>query len=159
MRSAIAEWAVPDFDGLVARRRNKMRRRLAAGSAVVAAAGIAGAGAYASSAGPAKQQTVLQSPVGSTTTMTRAGAVPERADGPCSTVALDLSVDPAGQASPIAAAQWFAQHGGVGGYPSEGWRVIYKSADHAQVQAANADADVVRGADGTWRVDSAQRCS
>jgi hypothetical protein len=72
--------------------------------------------------------------------------------------ALSLASDRDGQPTPIAAAAWFARHGGVAGLPAEGWRQITRSGGAATVQSGAVTLHVVRGPDRTWQVDSGTRC-
>lgn len=71
---------------------------------------------------------------------------------------LSLVSDTGGQASPVAAATWFASHGGVDGMPSEGWQITGRSYGEATLAAARSRVHAVRGPDGTWQVDSGGTC-
>jgi hypothetical protein len=59
-------------------------------------------------------------PAGSAVPVTAATARPACANG--SAFALSLVSDRGGQPTPVAAAAWFARHGGVVGVPARGWR-------------------------------------
>ncbi len=75
---------------------------------------------------------------------------------------LSLARDTGGQASPIAAAGWFAVHGGVWtDIPATGWRVVHATASGTSVQSGTILLETVRGPDGTWQVDGGtdQSCS
>ena len=63
--------------------------------------------------------------------------------------------DTGGEVSPIAAAQWFATHGGVwSDIPTTGWSVIDSSQSSTSVQSGSFTLDVWQGPDGTWQVAS-----
>jgi hypothetical protein len=72
---------------------------------------------------------------------------------------LSLVSDRGGQASPVAAAAWFAKHGRVAGIPSGGWRLAAKNRDGATVASGREELHVIQGPDGTWQVDGGYRCS
>lgn len=71
---------------------------------------------------------------------------------------LSLVSDRGGQATPLAAAQWFAAHGGVRAVPVSGWRVTDISPGGATVRAGRSMVHVVQGSDRTWQVDSGRDC-
>jgi len=72
---------------------------------------------------------------------------------------LSLASDQDGQAGPVAAARWFAQHGGVAGVPAHGWRVSIRSALAAVVTSGPLVLHAQQGSDGTWQIDSGYHCS
>jgi hypothetical protein len=72
---------------------------------------------------------------------------------------LSLASDQDGQAGPVAAARWFAQHGGVAGIPAHGWRVTSRSAHAAVVTSGPLVLHAQQGSDGTWQIDSGYHCS
>jgi hypothetical protein len=71
---------------------------------------------------------------------------------------LSLVSDRGGQPTPLAAATWFADHGGVGGIPRSGWRVTGQNHDGATVTSGRTSVHAIRGSDGTWQVDSGTTC-
>jgi hypothetical protein len=73
--------------------------------------------------------------------------------------AMSLAPDRHGQRTPVAAAVWFAGHGGVAGIPHSGWRVTSQNGAAATVESGSVTLHVVQGPDKTWQVDSGQRCS
>ena len=72
---------------------------------------------------------------------------------------LSLVSDRGGQSTPIAAAAWFAQHGGVSGIPAAGWRETARNGHGTTVRSGPATLQVVQGPDGTWQVDGGSLCS
>lgn len=72
--------------------------------------------------------------------------------------ALSLASDTGGQPSPVAAANWFATHGGVGPLPRHGWHVVRRDAEGVRLRAGSSTVHVMQGRDGTWQVDSGTRC-
>lgn len=76
-----------------------------------------------------------------------------------SAFALSLVSDRGGQPTPVAAAAWFARHGGVPGIPAAGWRETGRNASGATVQSGSVSLHVLQGPDQTWQVDSGSRCS
>jgi hypothetical protein len=68
--------------------------------------------------------------------------------------ALSLVSDRGGRPTPVAAAVWFARHGGVAGVPDSGWRRVSRSGTAATLVSGSATLHVIRGADRTWQVDS-----
>ena len=87
-------------------------------------------------------------------------ATPARSACPSgSAFALSLVSDRGGQPAPIAAAAWFARHGGVAGVPARGWRVAGRHGRGATVRSGPVTLHVVQGPDGTWQVDSGSWCS
>jgi hypothetical protein len=72
---------------------------------------------------------------------------------------LSLASDRGGQPGPVAAAVWFAQHGGVADVPVHGWRVTSRSAHAAVVTSGSLVLHAQQGSDGTWQIDSGYRCS
>ena len=76
-----------------------------------------------------------------------------------SAFALSLVSDRGGQPTPVAAAAWFARHGGVAGVPDGGWREAGRHGSSATVQSGRVTLHVVQGPDRTWQVDSGSWCS
>jgi hypothetical protein len=72
---------------------------------------------------------------------------------------LSLASDRGGRAGPVAAALWFAQHGGVGGVPAHGWRVTSRRAHAAVVTSGSLVLHAQQGSDRTWQIDSGYRCA
>jgi hypothetical protein len=87
------------------------------------------------------------------TTSAAAGRAPT-----CSAFSLSLVSDRGGQPSPVAAAEWFAGHGGVAGVPRSGWHERGRDESGATVRSDDMTLHVVRGPDQTWQVDSGGRC-
>ena len=88
---------------------------------------------------------------------TAATARPACASGPA--FALSLVSDRGGQPTPVAAAAWFARHGGVAGVPDRGWREAGRHGRGATVRSGPVTLHVVQGPDRTWQVDSGSWCS
>jgi hypothetical protein len=76
----------------------------------------------------------------------------------CSGFALSLAFDHGGQPSPLAAAEEFAAHGGVGDVPSSGWHEDGSDDEGVVVRSGTATLHVIQGSDGTWQVDSGRSC-
>lgn len=76
-----------------------------------------------------------------------------------SAFALSLVSDRGGQPAPVAAAAWFARHGGVAGVPARGWREADRHGRGATVWSGPVTLHVVQGPDRTWQVDSGSWCS
>jgi len=76
-----------------------------------------------------------------------------------SAFALSLVSDRGGQPNPVAAAAWFARHGGVAGVPDRGWREAGRHGRGATVRSGPVTLHVVQGPDRTWQVDSGSWCS
>jgi hypothetical protein len=74
--------------------------------------------------------------------------------GNCGDFALSLASDTGGQSSPVAAAKWFAVHGGVAGVPRSGWQETGRDGNGATVTTGGATLHAAQGPDGTWRIDS-----
>jgi hypothetical protein len=72
---------------------------------------------------------------------------------------LSLVSDRGGQATPVAAATWFAEHGHIADIPRSGWRLTHKKRNGATVVSGPTVLDAIRGSDGTWMVDGGYRCS
>ena len=72
---------------------------------------------------------------------------------------LSLASDRGGQPGPVAAALWFARHGGVADVPAHSWRVTSRSAHAAVVTSGSLVLHAQQGSDGTWQIDSGYRCS
>ena len=81
---------------------------------------------------------------------------PSGSSTPCSqsrAFSLSLADDTGGEISPVAAAQWFAAHGGVwSDLPASGWSVTGSSGSSKSVQSGSFTLEVWQGADGTWQV-------
>jgi hypothetical protein len=73
--------------------------------------------------------------------------------------ALSLASDRGGQRTPIAAAVWFARHGGLTGIPAEGWRQVSRDGSGVTAESGLVTVHVIQGPDRTWQVDSGSRCS
>jgi hypothetical protein len=89
-------------------------------------------------------------------------AAPVTAKSACasgSAFALSLVSDRGGQPTPVAAAVWFARHGGVTGVPDRGWREVGRHARGATVRSGPVTLHVVQGPDRKWQVDSGSWCS
>jgi hypothetical protein len=71
---------------------------------------------------------------------------------------LSLASRRGGRPTPVAAADWFAQHGGIRGMPRTGWRLIAQTRGGATVVSGRTGVHVLRGTDGTWQVDSGYTC-
>ena len=72
---------------------------------------------------------------------------------------LSLTAGVRGRATPVAAATWFARHGGgPANMPGGGWREVSRSGGGATVRSGSFTVHVIQGADRTWRVDSGYRC-
>ena len=76
-----------------------------------------------------------------------------------SAFALSLVSDRGGQPTPVAAAAWFARHGGVAGVPVRGWREAGRHGRGATVRSGPVSLHAVQGPDRTWQVDSGSWCS
>jgi len=72
--------------------------------------------------------------------------------------ALSLVSDRGGQPTPVAAAAWFARHGGLTGIPAEGWQQVSRSGSGATVESGAVTLHVIQGSDRTWQVDGGNRC-
>jgi hypothetical protein len=72
--------------------------------------------------------------------------------------ALSLVSDRGGEPTPVAAAAWFAGHGGVTGIPAQGWRQVSRGGSGATVESGTVTLHVIQGPDRTWQVDSGNRC-
>jgi hypothetical protein len=80
------------------------------------------------------------------------------AASPCpSAFALSLVSDRGGEATPVAAADWFAKHGGVS-VPVGGWHETTRSNRVAMVASSGSTLHVVEGSDHKWQVDSGHNC-
>jgi hypothetical protein len=71
---------------------------------------------------------------------------------------LSLASDRGGQATPVAAANWFAAHGGVAELPQAGWTPVDSSGGQATLSSGRSTVHVVQGPDQTWQVDSGHNC-
>jgi hypothetical protein len=76
----------------------------------------------------------------------------------CSGFALSLVLGLGGQPTPVAAAQWFAAHGGMTEVPRSGWYVSGHDSNGASVRSGSTTLHTVQGGDAKWLVDSGQRC-
>ena len=94
---------------------------------------------------------------GSSSTLSRPAASPSCAAQ--SGFELSLVSDRGGQPTPIAAASWFARHGGVPGIPEAGWTETGRNGSGATVRSGPVTLHVLQGPDRTWQVDSGSRCS
>lgn len=88
---------------------------------------------------------------------TPATARPACASG--SAFALSLVSGTGGQPTPVAAAAWFARHGGVAGIPARPWRQASRQGRDATVRSGPVTLHAVQGPDQTWQVDSGSWCS
>jgi len=94
-------------------------------------------------------------------------AVPASAAAPaarssCATgsgFALSLVSGRGGQRTPVAAAAWFARHGGVPGIPDGGWREVSRAGRGATLRSGPVTLHATQGPDRTWQIDSGQRCA
>jgi hypothetical protein len=71
---------------------------------------------------------------------------------------LSLVSDRGGQPTPVAAAFWFARHGGVPAIPMAGWRQASRSGASALVRSGDVTVHAIEGPDRTWQIDSGERC-
>jgi len=76
-----------------------------------------------------------------------------------SAFSLSLASGLGGQPTPVAAAAWFARHGGVAIIPAQGWREVGRHGDGATVRSGPVTLHVIQGPDRTWQVDSGSWCS
>ena len=76
----------------------------------------------------------------------------------CQGFALSLASDTGGQPTPVAAADWFADHGGVGGVPGSGWHEDGRDDAGVTLRSGGATLHAVQGPDGTWQIDSGTTC-
>lgn len=68
---------------------------------------------------------------------------------------LSLAKDNGGESSPIAAAHWFAAHGGVwSNIPTTGWSVTGGEGSSVSAQSGSFTLEVLQGPDATWQVAS-----
>jgi len=63
-----------------------------------------------------------------------------------------------GQSPPADAANWFARHGGVHGFPTGRWREVDRGGHGATVASGTTFLQVIQVAGGTWLVDRAKHC-
>jgi hypothetical protein len=110
----------------------------------------------ASACGSSSAQPAV-APRGPAVPVTAATARPACANG--SAFVLSLASDRGDQPTPVAAAAWFARHGGVAGVPARGWREVGRHGRGATVQSGPVVLHVVQGPDRTWQVDSGNWCS
>jgi hypothetical protein len=99
---------------------------------------------------------VSPSPVGSASTTPAAitALSPGTSASSCASFSLSLASNTGGQPSPLAAAEWFAQHGQVAGTPANGWHVVSQGTAEARVQSGAFELQVIEGPDQTWQVIS-----
>ena len=76
----------------------------------------------------------------------------------CGGFSLSLVSDRGGQSSPVAAAEWFSQHGVVPGVPQSGWQEEGEDESGVSVGSGDVTVHVVQGPDQTWQVDSGSTC-
>lgn len=124
--------------------RRRRRAPLAIAAALLAVAGCGTANRQPTAAGPSP------SPVASPPST--------RTPGGCSGFALELAPHVTGQPSPVAAATWFAEHGGVANLPESGWRAAGNDELGVTVRSGPVTLHLVRLPDGTWYPDSGQWC-
>jgi len=72
---------------------------------------------------------------------------------------LSLVRDRGGRPTPVAAARWFATHGGIRGIPQSGWRLKNENRGGATLASHRSVLYAVRGGDGTWQVDGGYTCT
>ena len=106
----------------------------------------------ASCATRATGDTAAGTPVGSGTT------TPADSDVTCTGFSLSLATDHGGQSSPVAAAEWFAGHGGVPGLPGSGWKEDGQDETGTAVRSGTFTLHAVQVTDATWMVDSGTSC-
>jgi hypothetical protein len=104
-----------------------------------------------------------------TATQSRPAAEPTTATSPsaagtgtpspdCGGFSLSLVSDRGGRPTPVAAAEWSAEHGGVPGVPRSGWQQDGEDESGTSVRSGDLTLHVVRGPDETWQVDSGSYC-
>jgi len=71
---------------------------------------------------------------------------------------LSLYSDRGGQSSPLAAAEWFPDHGGIEGVPQSGWHEEARTETGVSVRSGESTLHVIQGSDGTWQVDGGSSC-
>jgi hypothetical protein len=76
----------------------------------------------------------------------------------CGGFALSLVSDRGGRPSPVAAAEWFAEHGGVPGVPQSGWQEDGQDESGAEVSSGEVTLHAIQGPDESWQVDSGSTC-
>lgn len=72
---------------------------------------------------------------------------------------LSLVRDRGGQRTPVAAANWFARHGGIRGIPRSGWKLTKENRGGATLTSRQTVLHAIKGSDGTWQVDSGYACT
>ena len=73
---------------------------------------------------------------------------------------VDLVPGARGEPTPIEAARWFAEHGGVDtSYPVDGWHVVRHHGKEVTLRSGTAVLRAVQGPAGTWGVTSGHHCS
>jgi hypothetical protein len=123
--------------------RNRTLRCLVTGTLALA---LAGCGSGHAAAGPKRNATA--------TRPTQISACPRRID-----FELSLVRDRGGQPTPVAAANWFARHGGIRGIPRAGWRLTNERQGDATLTSHQTVLHAVKGSDGTWQVDTGYTCT
>jgi len=101
---------------------------------------------------------VLARPAAVMTTVSSTPVRATQARSSCEGFSLSLASDRGGPASPVAAAEWFAAHGRVGGLPPSGWREDGRDETGSLVRSGDVTLHVSRGPDGTWQVVSGSSC-
>jgi hypothetical protein len=76
----------------------------------------------------------------------------------CRGFELSLASDRGGQPTPVAAAEWFAEHGDVGGVPGSGWRRTGQDQTGVVLRSGSVTLHASQGSDGTWQVVSGTTC-
>lgn len=71
---------------------------------------------------------------------------------------LSLASSTGGELTPVAAAMWFAAHGGIPSVPQQGWQVVDRNRHGATLRAGVNQLHAVQGSDGTWQVNSGTTC-
>jgi hypothetical protein len=118
---------------------------------VVTAALLATASCGTAAQGPVSEQT--QAAAATSDAATRAPSTG------CNEFNLSLVSDRGGQPSPVAAGEWFTEHGGVPGLPQSGWHQDGQDERGAVVRSSQWTLHVIRGEDETWQVVSGSKCS
>lgn len=77
----------------------------------------------------------------------------------CSGFALSLASDRGGQATPLAAAQFFVAHRQRAfAMPGSGWNVSARDGNGVSIRSGSSTLHTVQGTDRTWQVDSGKTC-
>jgi hypothetical protein len=89
----------------------------------------------------------------------RANSHQNLATSSCSGFALSLASTRGGQATPLAAAEYFAANRQrTFAVPSSGWYVSAQDGNGVSVRSGSSTLHTVQGTDQTWQVDSGKRC-